>query len=137
MDVGCRSTTLITWVISKFRLLINVGSLVLPVGNRVRDSGGAMPVSVLAAPALLMTMTDIAELAEVQRPVVTTWRRRYPDFPRPAGGDEAQPQFDPREVADWLLTTGRVDRDQHEQELACSCSWSRGHATRARTPSPP
>ena len=42
-----------------------------------------MPASVLAAPALLMTMTDIAELAEVQRPVVTTWRRRHADFPAP------------------------------------------------------
>ena len=39
----------------------------------------------LTAPALLMTMTDIAELAEVQRPVVTTWRRRHRGLPC-AGG---------------------------------------------------
>jgi len=66
-----------------------------------------------------MTMTDIAELAGIQRPVVTTWRRRYPDsFPAPAGGDEAHSQYDPHEVADWLLMTGRIERDRAEQELA-------------------
>lgn len=78
-----------------------------------------MPPRVLTRPALLMTMTDIAELAAVQRPVVTTWRRRYPDtFPAQAGGDEAHPLFDPHEAADWLLTTGRTERDRAEQELA-------------------
>jgi hypothetical protein len=78
-----------------------------------------MPARVLTQPALLMTMTDIAELAGVQRPVVTMWRRRHPDsFPGQAGGDETHPQFDPDEVADWLLTTGRIERDRAEQELA-------------------
>jgi hypothetical protein len=66
-----------------------------------------------------MTMTDIAELAGKPRPLITTWRRRYPDsFPAQAGGDEAHPQFAPHEVADWLLTTGRIERDRAEQELA-------------------
>jgi hypothetical protein len=65
-----------------------------------------------------MTMTDIAELAEVQRPVVTTWRRRHADFPAPAGGDEAQPLFDPQAVAEWLLATRRIEPDRAEQELA-------------------
>jgi hypothetical protein len=64
-----------------------------------------------------MTMTDIAEFAGVRRPVVTNWRRRHKDFPRPAGGDEAQPLFDPREVAGWLLATGRIDSERAEQEL--------------------
>ena len=78
-----------------------------------------MPARVLTRPALLMTMTDIAELAGKTRPLITTWRRRYPDsFPAQAGGDEAHPQFDPHEVADWLLTTGRIERDRAEQELA-------------------
>jgi hypothetical protein len=78
-----------------------------------------MPARVLTRPALLMTMTDIAELADKPRPLITTWRRRYPDsFPAQAGGDEAHPQFDPHEVADWLLTTGRIERDRAEQELA-------------------
>jgi hypothetical protein len=78
-----------------------------------------MLARVLTRPALLMTMTDIAELAGKPRPLVTTWRRRYPDsFPAQVGGDEAHPQFDPHEVADWLLTTGRIERDRAEQELA-------------------
>ena len=78
-----------------------------------------MPARVLTRPALLMTMTDIAELADKPRPLITTWRRRYPDsFPAQVAGDEAHPQFDPHEVADWLLTTGRIERDRAEQELA-------------------
>lgn len=77
-----------------------------------------MAVELLAAPALLMSMTEIAELARVQRPVVTTWRRRHRDFPAPASGDAAQPLFDPRQVADWLISTGRADRDQIEPELS-------------------
>ena len=77
-----------------------------------------MAVELLAVPALLMSMTEIAELAKVQRPVVTTWRRRHRDFPAPAGGDAAQPLFDPRQVADWLISTGRADRDQIEPELS-------------------
>ena len=64
-----------------------------------------MTVELLAVPALLMSMTEIAELAKVQRPVVTTWRRRHRDFPAPAGGDAAQPLFDPRQVADWLISS--------------------------------
>lgn len=38
-----------------------------------------------AGGTLLMSMTEIAELAQVRRPVVTTWRRRYADFPQPVG----------------------------------------------------
>jgi len=77
-----------------------------------------MSATVLAEPALLMTMTDIAEFAGVQRPVVSNWRRRPVGFPDPAGGDEKQPLFDPRQVADWLLARGRIDREQAEQELS-------------------
>ena len=78
-----------------------------------------MPARVMAPPALLMTMADIAEFAGKQRPLISTWRRRYPDsFPAQIGGDEVHPQFDPHEVADWLLTTGRIERDRAEQELA-------------------
>ena len=79
-----------------------------------------MPAGALAAPALLMTMTDIAELARVQRPVPTTWRRRHSDFPAPIGGDESQPRFVPQEVAAWLLATGlgKASREEIEQELS-------------------
>lgn len=69
-------------------------------------------------PRLLMSMRDIAELAGVRRPVVTTWRRRHQDFPAPVDGDAAQPLFDPREVADWLIATDRADRDTINPDLS-------------------
>jgi hypothetical protein len=65
-----------------------------------------------------MSMTDIAELAQVQRPVITTWRRRHPDFPQPAGGDPSSWLFDPRQVADWLVARGTIDIERADQELA-------------------
>ncbi|HET9896748.1 MAG TPA: hypothetical protein VFQ44_17595 [Streptosporangiaceae bacterium] len=66
---------------------------------------------------LLMSMAEIAELARVKRPVVTTWRRRYPGFPAQAGGDAASPLFDSRQVADWLLATGRDMEGRVEADL--------------------
>ena len=52
-----------------------------------------MPARVSARPGLFMTMTDIAELAGKPRPLISTWRRRYPDsFPAEVGGDEAVPR---------------------------------------------
>jgi len=74
--------------------------------------------NVRTAPPLLMTMSDIAEFAGVQRPVVTTWRRRHRDFPAMVGGDESRPLFPPDEVAAWMLSTGRIDRERAEQELS-------------------
>ena len=66
---------------------------------------------------LLMSMTEIAELAQVKRPVVTTWRRRYPDFPKPADGDATSPLFDSRQVAEWLIGTGRDPAGRIEADL--------------------
>ena len=42
------------------------------------ESPVALPSSRGGGP-LLMSMAEIAELARVKRPVVTTWRRRYPE----------------------------------------------------------
>jgi hypothetical protein len=76
-----------------------------------------MPSRSLDTPLLLMTMTDIAELAGVQRPVVTKWRQRLSDFPVQAGGDASKPLFLPDDVAAWLLGKGKISRDRAEQEL--------------------
>ncbi|HEX5495187.1 MAG TPA: hypothetical protein VFX70_11505 [Mycobacteriales bacterium] len=62
---------------------------------------------------LLISMPDIAGLAGVRRPVVTTWRRRHPDFPAPVDGT----LFDAGEVCAWLVGTGRARRDQIEPDL--------------------
>ena len=54
----------------------------------------------------LLSLSDIATLARVQRPVVSTWRRRYPDFPAPVAEEGNRTWFDGRAVADWLTSTG-------------------------------
>ena len=68
--------------------------------------------------APLISMPEIAALAGVRRPVVTTWRRRHIGFPAPVGGSIAAPLFDARAVVEWLVGTGRADRAQVEPELS-------------------
>ena len=65
-----------------------------------------------------MSMAEIAGLAQVKRPVVTTWRRRYPEFPAPATGDALNPLFDSRQVADWLIGTGRDPESRIQADLS-------------------
>jgi hypothetical protein len=65
-----------------------------------------------------MSMAEIAELADVKRPVVTNWRRRYRSFPAPIGGDELGLLFDSRQVADWLIATGRDPGGRIEADLS-------------------
>lgn len=77
-----------------------------------------MPAEYHAAPRVLMSMTDIAALAQVQRPVVSTWRRRRLNFPQPVGGDQSSWLFDPRSVADWLVARGTITSERADQELA-------------------
>ncbi|TCM51300.1 hypothetical protein [Kribbella sp. VKM Ac-2568] len=64
-----------------------------------------------------LSMPDIAALAGVRRPVVSNWRRRHPSFPAPIGNRGSGPLFDGREVCDWLISTGRAEREQLEPEL--------------------
>ncbi|MGI8335258.1 hypothetical protein ACRYCC_35360 [Actinomadura scrupuli] len=67
--------------------------------------------------AQLMSMTEIAELANVRRPVVTTWRRRHETFPKPSAGDQAHPLFDSEQIVSWLVETGRAQRSTIEGDL--------------------
>jgi hypothetical protein len=76
-----------------------------------------MTETILTTPRVLMSLTDVAELAGKGRPLATKWMRRDIGFPAPVGGDTARPLFDPVQVADWLLTTGRIDRERAEQEV--------------------
>ncbi|MFD5748203.1 N-6 DNA methylase [Streptomyces sp. NPDC127033] len=50
----------------------------------------------------LITGSEIAQLAGVTRAAVSNWRRRYDDFPAPAGGGAHSPLFDLAEVQAWL-----------------------------------
>ncbi|MEU2974025.1 hypothetical protein [Nocardiopsis alba] len=56
---------------------------------------------------LLLSLADIAALARVQRPVTSTWVRRYPDFPVPVSQEGNRTWYDGRAVANWLVSTGR------------------------------
>ncbi len=72
--------------------------------------------------AELMTMRDIAELARVQRPVVTVWRRRSRDgghpFPASRGRRGTQELFLREEVVSWLEATGRGNNPQARIDAA-------------------
>jgi hypothetical protein len=57
--------------------------------------------------ARLVTSAEIARLAGVGRAAVSNWRRRYPDFPKPAGGPDSSPTFSIEEVTQWLAATGK------------------------------
>ncbi|MFE0801838.1 N-6 DNA methylase [Streptomyces sp. NPDC058812] len=57
-----------------------------------------------------MTAAAIARLAGVGRAAVSNWRRRYPAFPQPVGGDERRPTFSRTEVEAWLEATGKGDQ---------------------------
>lgn len=55
---------------------------------------------------LLVSMSDIAAFARVKRPVVSTWRRRHPDFPAAVSESSGRPLFDGAQVAEWLIASG-------------------------------
>ncbi|MFT3662922.1 MAG: hypothetical protein QM809_16580 [Gordonia sp. (in: high G+C Gram-positive bacteria)] len=73
-----------------------------------------------SATRAVMSMQDIADLARVQRPVVSMWRTRYADgenpFPSPIrpGGTE----FDAEVVARWLAATGRGKNPEAADDVA-------------------
>lgn len=54
-----------------------------------------------------LSFSEVATLAQVQRPVATTWARRHADVPKPVTHDGSRPLFDTQEVVGWLLATGR------------------------------
>jgi type I restriction-modification system DNA methylase subunit len=57
-----------------------------------------------------ITAAAIARLAGVGRSAVANWRRRYPDFPKPAGGSASSPTFERGAVEEWLKSTGKADQ---------------------------
>ncbi len=70
-----------------------------------------------------LTLTDIAELAHVQRPVVSMWRRRprtrggvEVSFPQPVSATGGIERFDRDELVTWLETTGRGNNDEARQD---------------------
>lgn len=74
------------------------------------------------ASGMLISLSDIALLARVQRPVVSTWRRRPAPsgdrFPSPAVSQAGHQLFDAAEVVDWLEATGRGNNPEARIDLA-------------------
>jgi len=74
------------------------------------------------AEALRMTLSDVAALAQVQRPVVSMWRKRsagsvHP-FPEPAALDGGRELFDADHIAAWLTVTGRGNNPEAANDVA-------------------
>lgn len=82
----------------------------------------------------LMSSGEIARLAQVERPVVTTWRRRYPDFPAPAPSAGGQLLFPADAVLTWLLDrklgNAAPDTLRAERALHTLTAYAREHGGR-------
>lgn len=76
----------------------------------------------------LVSMPEIAALAQVKRPVVSTWRRRYPDFPSPVAGSASQLLFHGGEVTDWLLSSGLGNAEPSELRAELALHTIAAHA---------
>lgn len=71
---------------------------------------------------LRISLAEIAALTQVQRPVVSMWRRRSMNtdapFPAPASEDRGQQLFDAGQIRDWLLSTGRGNNPHAAEDMA-------------------
>ncbi len=74
---------------------------------------------------LQLSLTDIARLAEVRRPVVSMWRNRpvagHP-FPQPVTNDGGTERFDAFEVVEYLTATGRGNAQVAREDVAAHAS---------------
>lgn len=72
--------------------------------------------------ALRMTLSDIASLAQVQRPVVSMWRKRSSGgaapFPSAVSVLNGVEQFDADDVTAWLRATGRGNNPEAGNDVA-------------------
>ncbi|MFJ2619211.1 hypothetical protein [Glutamicibacter sp. NPDC087344] len=70
----------------------------------------------------LLSLSDIARLAQVQRPVVTMWRSRSrgteTPFPEPAHTTGSQDLFRSEEIVSWLQATGRGNNPEFDADAA-------------------
>jgi type I restriction-modification system DNA methylase subunit/predicted DNA-binding transcriptional regulator AlpA len=55
----------------------------------------------------LISLTDVAKMAQVSRPAVSNWRRRYEDFPQPVQETGATSLFQLAEVERWMRRHGK------------------------------
>lgn len=76
--------------------------------------------------AMLIGLPEIAQLADVQRPVVSMWRRRPAKaagpFPSPIRTEGVRELFDAATVVDWLESTGRGNNPHVREDVAAYAS---------------
>lgn len=79
---------------------------------------------------LRLGLSDVAQLAHVQRPVVSMWRARSAGtdnpFPTPVKKARGQEWFDGTAVVDWLIATGRGNNPSARDDLAAYASLDGG-----------
>lgn len=79
-----------------------------------------------SAPPLLIDLTGVARLAEVQRPVVSMWRSRFSTsadpFPSPVHVKSGRPYFDAMTVAQWLTRTDHGNNPDAVADAAASAA---------------
>ncbi|MDE0546343.1 hypothetical protein [Microbacterium sp. C7(2022)] len=77
-------------------------------------------------PALRLSLSDVAALAKVRRPVASVWRTRFATgedaFPAPITRRSGVPLFDAAEVADWLIRTGHGNNPEARADAAASAT---------------
>ncbi|MGK3950949.1 hypothetical protein ACLKM7_01355 [Microbacterium sp. I2] len=78
------------------------------------------------APSLLIDLAGVARLAGVQRPVASMWRSRFAStsdpFPEPSGEMGGRPQFEAKQVADWLVRTGHGNNPEAREDAAAAAA---------------
>jgi len=71
---------------------------------------------------ITLTLQDVADLAKVQRPVVSVWRKRplvrgvSMPFPAPVATVGGVARFSRDEVVEWLTRTGRGNNAEHDYD---------------------
>lgn len=77
---------------------------------------------------LQLSLSDIARLADVRRPVVSMWRQRplaTHSFPRPVGFVGGEERFDAQQVAYYLAATSRGNNPDAIEDLAAHAKLAR------------
>lgn len=77
-----------------------------------------------------LTLKDIAELAQVSRPAVSNWRKRYSDFPAPLETSAPnKPLFEAADVVSWLKANEFLPGDA-EKNLQPTSLWAAANLLR-------
>jgi len=88
------------------------------------------------APHLHMALSDVAALAQVQRPVVSMWRKRSAGtanpFPAPVTAEAGREMFDADQIAAWLAATGRGNNPEAANDAAAFARPATAHDNHSR-----